>query len=103
MEQEEKLIDFKESAEELTCVFLNRMDTPATVKVEKALREQLASVSERRIVFDLGKVDYIASSFLRFCVLASKAGKGKLAIINIMPAVRKVLKIAGFETIAELR
>ncbi len=103
MEPEEKLIDFKESPEELTCIFLSRMDTLTTAKVDKAFREKLATLAGRSIVFDLGKVDYVASSFLRFCVVAAKEGKGKLAIINIMPAVRKVLKIAGFESIAELR
>ena len=103
MEPEERLIDFRESAEELTCVFLNRMDTIATAKVDTAFREKLASSAGRSIVFDLGKVDYVASSFLRFCVIASKEGKGKLSIINIMPTVRKVLKIAGFERIAELK
>ncbi len=103
MEQEERLMGFRESDEELTCVFLNRMDTLTTAKIDTAFREKLATLAGRRIVFDLEKVDYVASSFLRFCVIASKEGKGKLAIINIMPAVRKVLKIAGFESIADLR
>jgi len=95
-------VDFVESADELRCVFLRRMDTLASTKAETVLNEKFSALANRKIVFDLEKVDYVASSFLRLCVIASKASKGKFAMMNVTPTVRKVMKIAGFESVAEI-
>ena len=96
------LVDLVETAQELKCLFLQRMDTLNTAKLDKAVLAKLASPGVKKIVFDLAKVDYIDSSFLRLCVRVSKAGPGEFAIVNVTPTVRKVLTIAGFENLAEI-
>jgi anti-anti-sigma factor len=53
-----------------------------------------------RIVFDLGGVDYVASSFLRLSLIAAKGvTKGNFSIINTDPQVLKVFKIAGLSSL----
>jgi anti-anti-sigma factor len=98
----DKVVDLIETAQELQYHFLQRMDTTHTAKVDTAFLEKLASSGGKKIVFDLEKVDYIDSSFLRLCVVASKAGPAKFVIVNVTPTVRKVLTIAGFENLAEI-
>ncbi len=99
---ETTIIDFVETSDEIQCVFLKRMDTLACTRIEKEFTETISGSGDRKIILDVEKVDYVASSFLRLCVIASKVGKGKLTIKNTQPPVRKVLKIAGFESVAEI-
>jgi len=72
----------------------------------------LMSAGIRRLVFDLGKLEYLSSAGVRCFVRARKILEpvgGKIAIVNPQPAVQKVLDIvkaipAGgvFKSVAEL-
>ena len=79
------------------CRFEERMDTVQCQAVEKEIFEKLQGVGTS-IVFDLEKVAYIASSFLRICIRACKeAGTERFSLIHVCPEVKKVFKIAGFD------
>ena len=55
-----------------------------------------AMVSE--IVFDLQNVRYIASAFIRLCVMcAKKVEPGKFSIIHCDPMIKKTFSIAGLD------
>lgn len=102
----QKILEFVETDKELKCVFLTRMDTLTCSKIEKEYTDRITAASGKRIVFDIAKVDYVASSFLRLCIIATKdAAKnsvGKLMITNCAPSIRKVIKISGFENVADI-
>jgi len=97
-----KVVDLIETLSELKYLFRQRMDALHTAQVDTASLEKLASSDWKKIVFDLEKVDYIDSSFLRLCIIASKAGPGRFTIVHVTPTVRKVLTIAGLGSLAEI-
>lgn len=91
-----KRIDEKDK---VICVFEEKMDTIACMKLEDELAQALndCKAGNFPVVFDLAGVDYIASSFLRFCGKAShQLGVKNVTIVNVTPQVKKVFKIAGF-------
>ena len=95
---------FDAAAKTLTCRLTARMDALNSRAVENLLQNKLAEPEVRavdrelRIVFDLCEVDYIASAFLRVCLSTAKGlEKGCFSIINCLPTVKKIFKIAGFE------
>ena len=48
--------------------------------------------------FDIKDVEYIASSFIRICVSTAKQLANKnFSIVNTIPMIKKVFKIAGLE------
>ena len=81
----------------LVCSFSHRLDSTNCVKWEKGLYEKVRE-SNMPVVFDLKKVNYIASAFLRICfAVAKELGANKLSIVHACPYVKKVFKIAGFD------
>ncbi len=91
------MVDYISDGKMIRCVFNERLDTVNCMNFEQELLEKVQE-AENSIVFDLGKVDYIASSFLRICFRVSKTnGEGKLSLVNVSPEVKKVLKIAGVD------
>jgi anti-anti-sigma factor len=102
MEQGVTMVEFNFDAatQTLFCRFKGRMDTVnadlATQQVNAKLNESQGIAAASRIVFDLGAVDYVASSFLRLCIFAAKnVPKGNFSIINTNPQVLKVFTITG--------
>ena len=99
--------NFEEASQTLFCRFDGRMDT---VNADLAMEQFGVKLSEvqgvaqaLRIVFDLGAVDYVASSFLRICILAAKGvPKGNFSIINTDPQVLKVFTITGLASILQV-
>ena len=91
------MISYIVETEKLICRFEGRMDTIQCQATEKEIFEKIQSVGTP-IVFDLEKVAYIASSFLRICLRASKEiGAERFSLIHVCPEVKKVFKIAGFD------
>ena len=81
----------------LLCIFEERLDTVNCMNFEKEL---LGKVQEMKspVVFDLTRVEYIASSFLRICFQVVKtAGAGNLSLINVSPEIKRVFKISGVD------
>jgi anti-anti-sigma factor len=74
-----------------------RLDTETAPELDRALDKLLKSGHGiSRLVFDLGKLDYLSSAGIRCFVRARKAiepAGGKVALVNPQPAVRKVLEI----------
>lgn len=96
--------NFDEATQTLFCRFDGRMDTVsadlAAQQVNGKLSEMRGIAAISRIVFDLGAVDYVASSFLRLCIVAAKGvPKGNFSIINADPQVLKVFTITGLASI----
>jgi len=73
-----------------------RLDTHTAPNLDKILDGVLARKGIQRMVFDLGKLEYLSSAGIRCFVRARKAlepAGGKVAIVNPQPAVQKVLEI----------
>ncbi|MCP4176280.1 MAG: STAS domain-containing protein [bacterium] len=74
--------------------FEGKMSRDQCVECEENVMNSMNDANE--IIFDLAKVDFITSSFLRLCGRAStKVSSGNFSIINTIPTVQKVFRIAG--------
>jgi anti-anti-sigma factor len=50
------------------------------------------------VVFDLAGVDFVASAFLRLCLMVQQKAAGhQLTLVNVSPPIKKVFKIAGLD------
>lgn len=80
-----------------TFKFEQRLDTVTCSGIETEL---IAELKDTRlpIVFDIGKVDFVSSAFIRICLIAAKqAGGGNFHVANAAPQIKKVFKIAGLD------
>lgn len=85
------------SADVLLIPLSGRLDTARCASIGDAL---LANIREtgKPVVFDLDHVDFVASSFLRICILAAKTvGLGRVSLHNASPSIKRVFKIAGLD------
>lgn len=74
-----------------------RLDTLTCSGLENGLIAELKN-TQVPIVFDIGKVDFVSSAFLRICIIAAKkAGAGNFHVVNAAPQIKKVFKIAGMD------
>jgi len=99
-------------AKPTTITLEGRLDTHTAPELDAALDRILLSAGIKRLVFDLGKLEYLSSAGIRCFIRARKILEpqgGKIAIVNPQPAVQKVLDIvkaipAGgiFKSVAEL-
>ncbi len=63
----------------------------------------LIDAGTRRLVLDLGALDYMSSAGVRAMFMIHKAitaKEGKLALLSLRPSVREVLRICGAEKLA---
>lgn len=77
------------------------LDTATCQRIEEEVR---AAVTDPQgpVVFNLEGVEFIASSFLRLCVYASRqVGDGDFHVTNVDPNIKRVFKIAGFDAMLE--
>ena len=91
------MIKFTTEGNTLICVFPGNMDTETC---EAFSGELLKNVKESKgpVVFDMEKVDYVASLFLGLCMTALKQlGADNFSVINVHPNVKKVFKIAKMD------
>ena len=105
-------MDYKldEAKKTLCCNFSGRMDTINSNEANDSFKEAMEKAASSgcaanalKIVFDLDHVDYVASGFLRLCLVAAKSvGEGNFSIINTEPGVMKVFKIAGLDQILQV-
>ncbi|MFA6127969.1 MAG: STAS domain-containing protein [Bacteroidales bacterium] len=90
----------------ITLTFAGRMDFTAAAKVNELIEAEPIMQNwkpEDKMVFDVGAVDYIASSFIRICVShAKQAGPGKFSMINCQPFVKKTFKISGLDEVLNI-
>ena len=89
------MIVYTEEGDKLRCTFPGAMHTAACTAVEADLMARVAKAAGP-VEFDLGRVDFVASSFLRLCLAVTrKLGRGRLKLVNVQPGVKKVITISG--------
>jgi anti-anti-sigma factor len=89
------MLDTCEPENKVLIAFEGKMDTAKCMRIEADVRNTIAG-AEGPIVFDLAKVGFVSSSFLRLCIFAhQKAGERGFEIINSGPMLKRVFKIAG--------
>jgi len=92
------MIKFTKNEGNLTCSFSERLDTSNCSEFQDKLYETIAASQEPKVVFDMQKVDYIASIFLGICIKVYKdKGAENFALVNVRPNVKKVFKITGMD------
>jgi anti-anti-sigma factor len=71
------------------------LDNGKCMEIESEVSDSLVKTN-LPIVFDLAKVDFISSSFLRMCVYADqKAGVMGFSVTNADPLIKRVFQVAG--------
>ncbi len=86
-----------EPQERLVFRFKGSMDTARCDEIGPDIRAQLAEPNQP-VVFDLGGVDFVSSSFLSLCIHARRqAADHGFQVINVCPMIKRVFKIAGFD------
>lgn len=79
-----------------TLALTGRLDSSTAGQLDAALSRVLANTGLTRLVFDLGKLEYLSSAGIRCFVRARKTIEprgGQVAVVNPQPPVRKVLEI----------
>lgn len=85
----------------LVISFSGRMDAEF---IDNEMTDILGKVKEHQgeIKMDLAAVDYVSSSFLRLCVAIARDEhdnqKRRVSVTRLSPMVKKVFKIAGFDS-----
>jgi acetyl-CoA synthetase len=107
------MIEFKYNVgnSELTCIFLkeriaadiaNQLQEIIKAKLAEIFAEDVDSQKTLRVVFDLGKVDYISSFFLRIVGMsAKKLEKDNLVVTNTNNFIRDIFKVSGMERVLD--
>jgi serine/threonine-protein kinase RsbW len=78
---------------------VGRLDSGNVVAFESSVMQRIGG-GERRLVFDLSRLDFISSSGLRVLLLATKAlktGTGTLVVCGMKPHIEDVFRISGFD------
>ena len=79
----------------LVCTFEGRLDTAKCQAMEAGVLARVQA-AQSPVVFDMQGVDYVASAFLRLCLMVSKqVGPERFSMVNVQPFVKKVLMIAN--------
>jgi anti-anti-sigma factor len=88
--------------------FNGRLDTLASNSVEQEINNAFAEIDntdlpELKIIFDLAKVDFVSSAFMRVCLkYAKKVAQGNLELINTDLKIKKTFKIAGLDKVLKI-
>ena len=112
------MVEFKyeASVQTLMCVFSQSMDSVKSIEVTKTFEQQMSRIPRGaaggapgsegasqgsdgiKVVFDLAKVNYISSAFIRLCISAAKSvGERNFCIIKTSPDVRKIFQVARLD------
>ena len=81
----------------LTVKLIGRLDAVTSMTLEKDLKSSLAGVKE--LIFDLAKLDYIASAGLRILLKSQKQMDktgSKMKVKNVKAEVKDVFDMTGF-------
>jgi anti-anti-sigma factor len=93
-------MNFEERDGTLYCRFDESMSANVCSEISTELADQIAAALVRtpdiKVVFDMSGTRYIASAFLRLCVLYhKKVGKGNFRVEHVSEDVRNVFNITG--------
>lgn len=82
----------------LVFLFSERLDTLAAMALQKEIADVIAAHDKSLAVrFDFAGVEYISSGFIRILMLVVRRKGKDFSIVNIHPAVRKILELAGLD------
>ncbi|MBR4341519.1 MAG: STAS domain-containing protein [Lachnospiraceae bacterium] len=92
----------KKDGTKLTIAAEGKLGTTSAPELEKALKENISGVTE--LVFDFGKLEYMASAGLRVLLSAGKVMKkqGSMKIINVMKPVMDVFTFTGMADVFDI-
>ena len=117
-----------ESGTGMRCVLAGHFDTLACAELTAALRDRLAALAGPlkdapsdatdarlvglltaalpegfRIVFDMARVAYVSSMFLRVCqIVARGLSPCAFSMTNTTPPIKKIFKIAGLDLLLQV-
>ena len=86
----------------LTVSAEGKMGTTSAPEFEKAVRDNIDGITE--LVFDLEKLDYMASAGLRILLSAAKVMKkqGSMKIIHVTEPVMEVFTFTGMADVMDI-
>ena len=107
------MVDFEYNQAEpkLVCNIRGRMGTetnePFLAKVTEKITESkstLPNPADLKVSFDMRDVTYIASSFIRSCIVISRLVEaGSFDVVNASPVIKKTFKIAGLDELLQVK
>jgi len=79
-----------------------KLGTTTAPELEKAIKENIVGVTE--LIFDFGKLDYMASAGLRILLSSAKTMKkqGSMKIINVTAPVMEVFTFTGMADVMNI-
>ena len=86
----------------LTVSVEGKLGTTTAPELEKAIKENIVGVTE--LIFDFGKLDYMASAGLRILLSSAKTMKkqGSMKIINVTAPVMEVFTFTGMADVMNI-
>ncbi len=86
----------------LTVTAEGKLGTTAAPELEKAVKDNISGVTD--LVFDFGKLDYMASAGLRVLMSAAKVMKkqGSMKIITVTTPVLDVFTFTGMADVLDI-
>lgn len=84
---------------------IGNLDTSTSPEAEAKVNE-LLDAGARKMVINLGQIDYLSSSGLRVFLGAAKrmmASGGKVVLCNPNSLVKEILEHSGFDSIIEIK
>jgi anti-anti-sigma factor len=87
--------------EVVVALLSGRLDSSAAPAAEEGLSAALGGVPPR-VAIDMTELSYISSAGLRVLLVMAKKvqqQKGKVALFGLVPNVREVFTVSGFDTI----
>ncbi|MCP4177280.1 MAG: STAS domain-containing protein [bacterium] len=87
----------------LTFIFQVELDTFTCIELEEGLLE-IVKKHNGSVVFDMSKVEFVASSFIRLCgATASAIGQEDFSLLNLNKNIKKVFKKVGLTSVIKIR
>lgn len=90
----------------LTCVLQGRLDGAMSSQLLEEIEARWAAVpdGDAKLVFEMSQVSYMASAFLRICMLmAKRMPLDRFSIIQCAPLVRKTFTMAGLDRVMTIQ
>lgn len=94
----------------LVIEFKGRLDTLASTQYSDPLSRLISDHVKKHtscpllVQFDLNDVDYISSAFIRICIKTVKdVNRENFSIINTKPMIKKIFKVAGLDSVLEIK
>jgi anti-anti-sigma factor len=81
------------------CALEGAIDSLTAAKLEGEAKGAFLS-GAKRLIFDLSKVDYVASAGLRVFLMAMKSFPGKVVFAGLQPYVRETFRINALDKLA---